>query len=168
MSTFKVNNQITAPQVRLIGEDGKQIGVLPKAEALDYAVGQGKDLVLVGEAANPPVARAVDFKKFLYQIEKKDREGKKNQKASGVKEVRVGSSLAATADVAARIKKTRDFLNEGYTVRVVIKFFGRQLSHPENGHKIINRFREELGDVGKVDREPRIEGKQMITVFSKL
>lgn len=166
MQQFRINNQVNVPQVRLIGDDGKQIGIFSRDEALDYTLGQGKDLVLVGESAKPPVAKAIDYKKFLYQLEKKEKEAKKSQRATGVKEVRVGSSLAGEADVLARIKKTRDFLEEGYLVRVVIKFFGRQLSHPENGYKIIQRFVVELGEKAKVDREAKIEGKQMVVVFS--
>lgn len=163
---YKVNSQIVAPQVRLIGEGGKQVGVLTRDEALEYALGQGFDLVLIGETAKPPVAKMIDFKKFLYQEQKKSAEARKGQRGSGTKEVRVGSPFAATADVNTKIKKTDEFLKEGYNVKVVIKFSGRQITHPEFGHKIINQFRETLGNGAKVEREPRFEGKQLVTTFS--
>ena len=154
------------PQVRLIGEDGKQVGILSRDEALEYALGQGADLVLIGETAQPPVARIIDFKKFLYQEQKKEAESKKGQRGSGTKELRVGSPFAATADVEARIKKTADYLKDGFNVKISIKFSGRQIAHPEFGHKIIAQFKEKLGEKAKVDREPRFEGKQLVVTFS--
>lgn len=155
-----------APQVRLIGEDGKQVGVLARNEALEYALGQGSDLVLIGESARPPVAKIINFKKFLYQEQKKAGEAKKGQRGSGTKELRVGSPFAAPADVAARIKKTGDYLADGFNVKISIKFSGRQITHPEFGHKIINQFKEALNEKGKVEREPKFEGKQLVVTFA--
>ncbi len=163
---YKANNQIAAPRLRLIGEDGKQIGILTKEEALDYALGQGADLVLIGENAQPPVAKIVDYKKFIYQQEKKEKESKKSQKNTGIKEVRVGGPFAGQADIDARIKKTKEFLTDGYNTKVVVKFSGRQITHPEFGYKIIDQFKERLSDVGKIDREAHFEGKLLVTVFS--
>ena len=163
---YKINNQITVPQIRVIGEDGKQVGVLSRDEGIDYALGQGLDLVLITESATPPIAKAIDYKKFLYQEEKKDKESKKSQKNTGVKEIRVGSPFAGEADVAARIKHTRKFLTDGYSVKVVIKFAGRSITHPEFGYKIIDKFKTDLAIVGKIEREPRFEGKQLIVTFS--
>lgn len=162
----KVNSQITVPQVRLIGEDGKQIGVLTSSEALEYALGQGADLVLIGEGATPPVAKVIDFKKFLYQEQKKEAESKKSQKNTGLKEVRVGGPFAGQADIDTRLRRTEEFLKDGYNVKIVIKFSGRQLAHPEFGHKIVAQFKEKLSSVGKVDRDTKMEGKQMVTVFA--
>lgn len=161
---YKVNNQITATELRLIAEDGKQIGILPRDQALDYVLGQGLDLVLIGESAKPPVAKAIDFKKFLYQEQKKAAEAKKGQKG-GTKEIRVGSSLTAPADVAARIKKTEKLLHGGFNVKVVVKFHGRQMAHPEFGHKIIASFVQGLAGIGKLSRPARIEGKNLVAFF---
>ncbi len=151
--------------MRLIAEDGKQIGILSRDEALDFALASGADLVLIGENAKPPVAKVIDFKKHLYQEQKKDAEARKGQKNSGVKEVRVGSPFAAEADVQTRINKTKKFLEDGFNVKIVIKFAGRQITHPEFGHKVINRIREELGDAAKIAREPKFEGKQLVVTF---
>lgn len=159
LKQYKVNNLIQAVQLRLIGEDGKQIGILSRDEALDYALGQGADLVLIGESAQPPVARVVDFKKFLYQENKKEAEARKGQRASGVKELRIGSPFAAAADVEARVNRARGLLKQGYSVRFVVKFIGRQITHPEFGFKVINQIVESLKDSGKVDREAKFEGK---------
>lgn len=165
LKQYKINSQITVPQVRLISEDGKQIGLLLRDEALDYALGSGADLVLIGESAKPPVAKVIDFKKFIYQEQKKESEAKKGQKGTGTKEIRVGSPFAASADIEARINRTRKLLQDGFNVKIVIKFQGRQITKPEFGHKIIVLFVEKLADIGKLARPARLEGKQLIAVF---
>lgn len=164
----KVNNQIVAPEVRLIAEDGKQVGIFSKEEALEYALGQGADLVLIGEGAKPPVAKIIDYKKFLYQEQKKEAEARKGTRGSGTKEVRVGSPFAQSADVEVRVKRTKGFLEKGFNVKIVIKFAGRQMAHPEFGHKIISQFVEELTGLGKLDRPAKFEGKQLVATFAPL
>lgn len=163
---FKVNSSITAPQVRLISETGKQVGIFSREEALDYALGQGADLVLIGETANPPVAKIIDFKKFLYQEQKKEGEARKGQRGTGTKELRVGGPFAGIADVEARINKTKQYLKDGFNVKISVKFSGRQMAHPEFGHKIINQFKTALEGQGKTERESRFEGKQLVITFS--
>ncbi len=163
---YKVNSSINVPQVRLIGEDGKQVGIVNKDEALDFALGQGADLVLIGETAQPPVAKVIDFKKFLYQEQKKAAEARKGEKG-GTKEIRVGSPFAAQGDINTRIKRIREFLADGFNVKVVIKFAGRQMAHPEFGHKIFNQMKDSLADVAKIEREAKFEGKFLVITFSK-
>ncbi len=163
---YKVNSQIVVPEVRLIAEDGKQIGILKRDEALDFALASGADLVLIGETAKPPVAKIIDFKKFLYQEQKKAGEARRGQRGTGTKEIRVGSPFAGTADVETRIKRTEEFLSEGFNVKVVIKFSGRSITHPEFGHKILNYFKERLAGKAKVEREPKFEGKLLVITFS--
>jgi translation initiation factor IF-3 len=163
---YKINNQITAPQVRLIGEDGRQIGIMAKDEALEYAVGQGLDLVLIGENAQPPVAKLADFKKFRYQEEKKAKETKRGQKASGLKEVRVGSPFAAAGDIETKVRQTTQFLEDGYLVKVVVKFVGRQITHPEFGHRILNLIAEKTAGKGKIDKAAHFEGKFLCMTLS--
>jgi len=163
---YKVNNQIGVTEVRLIGEDGKQIGILSRDEALDFALGQGADLVLIGEKASPPVAKVIDFKKFLYQEQKKEAEARKGQKNTGVKEIRVGSPFAGEADVEARVKRTKKLLEDGFSVKVVVKFSGRQITKAEFGHRILNRFSSELSGIGKIDRPSHFEGKQLTATFA--
>lgn len=165
---YKVNNAITAPEVRLIADDGKQVGIYQLNEALDYALSSGADLVLIGENAKPPVAKIIDFKKFLYQESKKEAEARKGQRGSGTKEIRVGSPFAASADVEARINRTKEFLSKGYNVKISIKFAGRQLSRPEFGHKIINEFTTKLEGSGKLERPARFEGKQLVATYAPI
>lgn len=166
LKQYKVNSLITAQTVRLISDEGKQIGVMGRDEALDYALGQGFDLVLIGESANPPVARITDYRKFLYQESKKEAENKKNQKNSGVKELRLGSPFAGQGDIQTRIDRAQEFLKDGFKVKFVIKFVGRQITHPEFGHKIMNQIIETLKDVSKIDREPKFEGKLLTMVVA--
>lgn len=163
---YKVNSSITTPQVRLISETGKQVGIFSREEALDYALGQGADLVLIGETANPPVAKIIDFKKFLYQEQKKEGEARKGQRGTGTKELRVGGPFAGIADVEARINKTKQYLKDGFNVKISVKFSGRQMAHPEFGHKIINQFKTALEGQGKTERESRFEGRQLVITFS--
>jgi len=163
---YKVNNQIQVPQVRLISESGKQVGIFSSQEALEYALGQGSDFVFIGETAQPPVAKIIDFKKFLYQENKKAAEGRKGQRGTGTKEIRVGGPFAATADVQARINRTREYLQKGFNVKISIKFSGRQLAHPEFGHKILNQFKIGLEGTGKTEREARFEGRQLVITFA--
>lgn len=163
---YKVNSQITTPQVRLIGEDGKQIGILSRDQALDYALGQGADLVLVGERVAPPIAKIVDYNKFLYQENKREAEARKKQKVSGLKELRLGSPFAGQADVEARIKRGRQLLAQGYKVRFVVKFLGRQITHPEFGYRTLEQVAGSLGDVAKIERVAKFEGKLLVMVFA--
>ncbi|OGG06323.1 translation initiation factor IF-3 [Candidatus Gottesmanbacteria bacterium RIFCSPHIGHO2_01_FULL_42_12] len=164
--SYKINNQINVPQLRVIGDEGKQIGILSKDEAVDYALGQGMDLVLIGETAEPPVAKITDYKKFLYQEEKKAKEAKKGQRASGVKEVRVGSPFAAAGDIETRARQTITFLEAGYLVKVVVKFVGRSITHPEFGHRILNQIAEKVAGKGKIDKAAHFEGKFLSMTLS--
>ncbi len=144
---------------------GIQIGVISKFEALKKAKAEGLDLVEIAPNAKPPVAKIIDFKKFLYQEEKKKKEEKKRSKVSETKEVRLGPFMSDN-DLSVMIKRSRDFLEDGDKVRLVLKFAGRQVTHPEFGHKIIDRVITNLSDISKVEKEKKLEGKQMISIIS--
>lgn len=144
---------------------GIQIGVISKFEALKKAKEAGLDLVEIAPNAKPPVAKIIDFKKFLYQEEKKKREEKKRSKVSETKEVRLGPFMSDN-DLQVMIKRSRDFLEDGDKVRLVLKFAGRQITHPEFGHKILDRVITSLSDISKVEKEKKLEGKQMISIVS--
>jgi translation initiation factor IF-3 len=160
-----VNQRIFASQLRVLDTDGKQIGILTKDEALNYAIDQGLDLVEVAPQAQPPVAKIIDFNKFLYQEEKKKREEKRKAKVSETKEIRLGPFMSDN-DLQVMIRRGREFLEDGDKVRLVLKFKGRQITHPEFGHEIIKKVIAELSDLSKVDREPHFEGKQLIALLS--
>lgn len=162
---FKINQRITAPELRVLDAQGEQVGVMSRQEALNTAQAQELDLVEIAPMAKPPVAKLINFKKFLYQQEKKKREEKRKAKFSQTKEIRLGPFMSEY-DLQVRIKRGREFIEDGDKVRLVVKFKGRQITHPEFGRKVLNSVIEALADVAKVDREPHFEGRQMISVLS--
>jgi translation initiation factor IF-3 len=162
---YRVNERIYALSLRVLDAEGKQIGVLSKFEALEAARSQGLDLVEIAPMAKPPVAKIVDFKKFLYQEEKKKREEKKKTKASETKEVRLGPFMSDN-DLGVMTRRAREFLENGDKVRLVVFFSGRQITHPEFGHKVLDRTIADLADISKVERERRLEGRKLIVLIS--
>lgn len=162
---YRTNERIQAPSVRVLDQDGKQIGVFSRREALQLAANQGLDLVEIAPQAQPPVVKIIDFNKFLYQEAKKKQEEKRKAKVSETKEIRLGPFMSEN-DLAVMINRGREFLEEGDKIRLVVKFKGRQITHPEFGNNIINRVIDALKDFSKVDREPHMEGKQMIALLS--
>ena len=162
---YRTNERIFATELRVLDFEGKQIGVLSKFEALKLAREQMLDLVEIAPMAKPPVAKIIDFKKFLYQEEKKKREEKKKTKSTETKEVRLGPFMSEN-DLSVMIKRARGFLEEGDKVRLVVFFSGRQITHPEFGHKIMDRVIESLSDISKVDKDRKLEGKKLISLIS--
>lgn len=162
---YRVNERIFAPTLRVLDTDGKQIGILSKFEALGKARSQELDLVEVAPMAKPPVAKIIDFKKFLYQEEKKKREEKKKAKTSETKEIRLGPFMSDN-DLGVMIRRAREFLEAGDKVRLVVTFSGRQITHPEFGHKVLDKTLQELSDISKLDRDRRLEGKKLIALIS--
>lgn len=162
---FRTNERIFAHTLRVLDTDGKQIGILSKFEALTKAKEAGLDLVEVAPAAKPPVARIIDFKKFLYQESKKKRDEKKKAKVSETKEVRLGPFMSEN-DLDTMVRRAREFLNDNDKVRFVMKFMGRQIVHPEFGQATLKKVLESLSDISKIEREAHFEGKQLITIVS--
>ena len=162
---YRVNERIFALSLRVLDAEGKQIGVLSKFEALQEARSQGLDLVEVAPLAKPPVAKIVDYKKFLYQEEKKKREEKKKNKASETKEVRLGPFMSEN-DLGVMTRRAKEFLENGDKVRLVVFFSGRQITHPEFGHKVLDKTIAELAGVSKVERDRKFEGRKLIALIS--
>lgn len=162
---YRTNERIFAATLRVLDSTGSQVGILPKHEALNLARSQGLDLVEVAPTAQPPVAKLIDFKKFLYQEEKKKREEKKKAKSSETKEVRLGPFMSDN-DLSVMVKRAREFIEEGDKVRVVVKFRGRQITKQEFGRQIIDKMINSLSDIAKVEKEARMEGRQMVAILS--
>lgn len=154
---YRLNYQITAPELRLLDEEGKQIGVVTKIEALQKAKEHGLDVVEIAPNATPPVAKLIDYKKFKYQEAKKERESKKGQKNVSVKEIRLRPFIGAH-DFDTRLAQAIEFLSEGNQVKITLTFKGREITRKEFGFSVIKRFIESLKDV-KVVREPKMLGK---------
>ena len=162
---YRVNERISAPQLRVLGSDGKQIDVLGRLEALNLARNEGLDLVEIAPMANPPVAKIIDYKKFLYQEEKKHREEKRKAKVSETKEVRLGPFMSDN-DIQTMVSRAKGFLEDGNKVKFVVKFRGRQIIRSNFGFELLTKVFKTLEDVSKVDKEPRLEGKQILAIVS--
>lgn len=152
-------------EVRVVGTNGEMIGVLPTREAIQMAYSAGLDLVEIAAAANPPVCKILDLGKYKYEIQKKKNEARKKQKVIEVKEIKMRPSIDEH-DYQVKMRSMRRFLDEGDRVKVTIRFRGRELVHQDLGLKVLDRVREELGEVGKIEQMPRIEGRQMVMVIA--
>ena len=152
------------PQVRVVGDDGEQFGVMDTRDAIREARGRGLDLVEVSPNADPPVCKIIDFGKFQYEQKKKANEAKKKQVVVTVKEVkfRPGTDVH---DYSYRMKHAREWLEGGDKVKATIWFRGREMTHRELGARILEQLEKDLSDVGDVEMRPRMEGNQMFTIF---
>lgn len=165
MKFYRLNQQIQAPKLRVLDEHNKQIGVLDKAAALAKAQELELDLVEIAPTANPPVCKIIDFKKFRYLEEKKQREARKKTKTGGTKELWLGPFMSQN-DLRVRTQRGREFLKEGFRLRLAVKFAGRQITHPEFGWQILRTLIKDLEDFGRVEREPKFEGKILATTLT--
>jgi translation initiation factor IF-3 len=165
--TWRINNQIRASQVRVIGPDGKQEGVISLTDALQKAQDAGLDLVEIAPNAKPPVVKIVELGKFRYEQEKKLKKEKKHAKGSELKEVRF-SPFIANHDYATRMEKIKTFLDESNKVRVVVVFMGRQMNSKSFGYELIKRITDDLGERIAIDMEPKFIGRHLITTLSPL
>lgn len=159
---------IRAPQIRLVGEKGEQLGLMPPVQALDLARKQGLDLVEVAPTANPPVCRILDFGKFKYEQEKKEQEAKRHQrKTSALREIRLRPKIGEH-DFDAKSRSVRKLLGEGAKVKVTVMFRGREITHPDLGWKLLQRVVDSLKDVSQIDRQAAIDGKRMDVMLAPL
>lgn len=162
---YLINHRIEAPTLRVIDRSGKQLGILTKYDAINKARELEEDLVLIAPGANPPVAKIIDFKKFLYQEEKKDKEAKKGIKKSIVKDIKL-SLFIAQADLERLISRAKEFLAEGNQVRLNLTLRGREIAKKNMGFELIRRFTANLGDIN-ISKEPRMMGRKISTVVSR-
>ena len=161
----RANADITAPQVRLIGADGDQVGVVPIDEALRAADDVGLDLVEVSPTADPPVCKILDYGKYKYEAQKKANEARKRQKTFDVKEIKMRPNIDAH-DYGVKMRALRKFIEEGDKVKLTVRFRGRELSHTEIGSRLLERIRDEAESMVKVESIPKMEGRQMIMVIA--
>lgn len=162
---LRVNNQIRAREVRLIGPAGEQVGIVPLPRALEMARNASLDLVEVSPMAQPPVCRLLDYGKYKYEQTRKEREARKTQKTQTVKEMRFKASIAEH-DIDYRTKTIQQFLEEGDKVKVTVTFRGRQNAHPEIGRQILDEVLRRLDGAGSVERAPLLEGRAMTMILS--
>lgn len=160
-----VNNGIRAREVRLIGQDGEQLGIKSKREALQLAEDANLDLVLVAPKARPAVARIMDYGKYRYEMQKKEREARKKQKTVTVKEIRLSPSID-TNDFNVKLKRVRKFIEKGDKVRVSLRFRGRAITHKDIGRDMIERMAKETEDIATVVQQPKMEGRSIFLTLA--
>lgn len=152
--------------VRVVDENGNQLGVMPTAQALSMAQERGYDLVEVAPMASPPVTRFLDFGQYKYELAKREKEAKRRSRAVEFKEVRLRPKIGG-GDFETKVHRAVEFLSDGDRIKVTVQFRGRELTHPEIGRNLLNRFAEAIKDHGAVDRAPTLEGRSMsMTVTS--
>lgn len=166
ISDLMINEQIRDKEVRLVGEDGEQLGIMSSKEAQKIADEAGLDLVKIAPTAKPPVCKIVDYGKYKYEQTRKEKEAKKKQKAIEVKEIRLSPNID-TNDLNTKMNAARKFISKGDKVKVTLRFRGREMAHMANSKHILDDFAENLSDVAVIEKEPKVEGRSMIMVLAE-
>ena len=161
--THQINEEILDSEVRLISEDGEQLGIMSGAEALKIAEEHEMDLVKIAPNSNPPVCRIMDYGKFRFEQTKKEKEAKKNQHVIDIKEIRMGPSIGDN-DFNTKLKNGMKFLNDGDRLKVSVRFRGREMAHTEIGEALLKLFAEKCAEIAVLDKAPKLEGRNM-TIF---
>ena len=164
---MNVNEKIRAREVRLIDVNGEQLGVKTRNEALDIAANANLDLVMVAPNAKPPVCRVMDYGKYRFEQQKKDKEARKKQTVIKVKEVRLSPGIE-DHDFNTKLRNARKFLSKGDKVKASVRFRGRAITHKELGQKVLERMAEECKDVAQVETKPKMEGRSMFLMLAPL
>lgn len=162
---MRINEEIRAREVRVIGSDGEQLGIMSGREAQQLAYEKHLDLVEIAPTAKPPVCRIMDYGKYRYEQQKREKESRKKQKTFDIKEVKLRPSIEEH-DFNVKFKNAVRFLEDGDKVKVTIMFRGRELSHPELGEVLLNKMAAQLKEMAVVERQPKLEGKNMIMIVA--
>ena len=163
----RVNDKIRAPEIRLIGAEGENVGVVHPAKAMQLADEAGLDLVEISPNANPPVCKIMDFGKFKYETQKREAEARKKQKVIEVKEVKFRPNTD-THDYDVKMRNVFKFLENGDKVKVTLRFRGREMAHQNLGRELLERVAEDVKEIGKIENMPKMEGRQMIMMIGPL
>ena len=163
----KSNNRINAPEVQVINSEGKNLGVLPTNKAIELAKEQGLDLIEISPKANPPVCKIIDMGKYRYDLQKKANKARKKQKVVNLKEIKLRPGTEIH-DYNFKLKNSQKFLQKGDKVKFTVRFKGREMQHTHLGKELMDRIKKDITEVGKVEAEPRLEGRQMIMIIQPL
>ena len=161
----RVNDEIRAPHVRLIDQDGEMQGVMSARDAWLRAQAVGLDLLEISPNADPPVVKILDFGKYKYELQKKKNEAKKKQKVIEIKEIKVRPNIDEN-DYQVKMRAMKSFIEEGDKVKVTLRFRGREMAHQEIGVRVLERIKNEMDPVSKVEQMPRMENRQMVMVLT--
>ena len=160
-----MNEEIREPQVRLIGEDGEQLGIMSSREALAAAQERDLDLVMISPVAKPPVCKIMDYGKYRFEQAKREKEAKKNQRVIEVKEIRMSPSIGEN-DFMVKLRNGQKFLAEGNRLKVTVRFRGREMAHTDLGRQLLERYAAECGEIAKIDKGAKLEGRLMTQFLS--
>ena len=163
----RINNRIFSPEVQVISSQGENLGVLKTNEAITQAKEEGLDLIEISPNANPPVCKIMDIGKFKYDQQKKASKAKKNQKKVELKEIKL-RPVTGIHDYTFKIKNAQKFISKGDKVKFTIKFKGRELQHTHLGNELMDKIKQDMGKIGKVELQPKFDGKQIIMVIQPL
>lgn len=156
----QINEEIRDKEVRLIGDEGEQLGIMSSKEALEAAIDRGMDLVKIAPQAQPPVCRIMDYGKFRFEQAKREKEARKNQRVVDIKEIRLTPGIDV-GDLNTKVKNACKFLKGGDKVKVSVRFRGREVTHSSLGLDLLERFADLCAEVGTVEKNPKLEGRQM-------
>lgn len=161
---FMINEEIRVKEIRLIDSDGGQLGIVPTKKALEMAEGKQLDLVMIAEQAAPPVCKIMDFSKYLYEVSKKEKEARKNQKVINIKEIRFSPNIEEH-DLSVKAKNAEKFLRDGDKVKVTVRFRGRETERSHVGMGLLKEFADKLGEVSDIEKEAKFEGRNLIMIL---
>ncbi len=161
-----LNEQIRDKEIRLVSEDGEQLGIMSAKDALKMAKEAGLDLVKIAPAAKPPVCKIVDYGKYRYEMARREKEAKKKQKVTEVKEIHLSPNIDVN-DLTTKANQARKFLEKGNKVKVALRFRGREMAHMATGKEVLDSFFEKLSDISVVEKPAKLEGRSMIMVLSE-
>ena len=161
----QINEEIRDKEVRLIGDDGEQLGILPIQQAQDIAVEKGMDLVKIAPQAKPPVCKIMDYGKFRFEQMKKEKEAKKNQHVVEIKEIRMSPGID-TNDFNVKVKNAMKFLKDGNRVKVTVRFRGREMAHTNIGEQLLVKFGQDCAELANVEKNPKLDGRHMSMFLS--
>ncbi|MGI6113531.1 MAG: translation initiation factor IF-3 [Mahellales bacterium] len=160
-----INEEIRDREVRVVDSNGEQLGIMPIKQALQLADQKQLDLVKIAPQAKPPVCKIMDYGKYKFQLNKKEKEAKKNQRVINIKEIRLSGSIE-DHDLGVKAKNAIKFLKSGDKVKVTIRFRGREMRHTEIGYGVMDRFTALINEVGQVEKKPKLEGRNMVMFIS--
>ena len=158
--SYQINEEIADKEIRLIGEDGAQLGIMPSSEALEIAIEKELDLVKIAPGSNPPVCKIMDYGKYRFEQTKRDKEARRHQHIVEIKEIRMSPSIGIN-DFNVKLRNGQKFLNEGDRLKVTVRFRGREMAHTNIGEDLLKKFAAECAEIGTVDKNPKLEGRFM-------
>ena len=162
---YLINEDIDAKEVRLISDEGEQLGIMPCKQALDIAFEKDMDLVLIAPGSNPPVCKVMNYGKFRFEQTKREKEAKKNQHVTEIKEIRMSPSIGGN-DFNTKLRNGQKFLSEGNRLKVTIRFRGREMAHTNIGEQLLKDFAAKCADIANMDKNPKLEGRNMFMFLS--